>query len=142
MKIAHTLAGAAFAAGLTLAASADAEILAMMNYETKSPDSLKTLKTPIVPQPRKEGIAIMDVDPASPNFGNILIDIPLPADLIAHHLFYNRDMSKIYLTALGQPAGEVERAAAPGHTVVPVLHQPSLGDSEQVGLAPGGVGEV
>ena len=104
MKIAHTLAGAAFAAGMSLAVSADAEILAMMNYETKSPDSLKALKTPIVPQPRKEGIAIMDVDPASPNFGNILVDIPLPPDLIAHHLFYNRDMSKIYLTALGQPA--------------------------------------
>ena len=98
MRIAYTLAAAAFAAGLSLTMSAHAEILAMMNYETKSPDSLKALKTPIVPQPRKEGIAIMDVDPASANFGNILIDIPLPADLIAHHLFYNRDMSKIYLT--------------------------------------------
>jgi len=105
MKHAHILAAAAaIAVGMSFAMTANAEILAMMNYESKSPDSLKALKTPIVPQPRKEGIAIIDVDPDSANFGNILIDIPLPADLIAHHLFYNRDMSKIYLTALGQPA--------------------------------------
>ncbi|MCP4330163.1 MAG: YncE family protein [Alphaproteobacteria bacterium] len=90
-----------------LSATADAEILAMMNYETKSPESLKALKNAIAPQARREGIAIIDVDPQSDNFGNILVDIPLPADLVAHHLFYNRDMSKIYLTALGQPAMHV-----------------------------------
>ena len=80
----HDKAAAAIAVGMSFAMTANAEILAMMNYESKSPDSLKALKTPIVPQPRKEGIVIMDVDPGSPNFGNILIDIPLPADLIAH----------------------------------------------------------
>lgn len=87
-----------------LAPRAEAEILAMVNYESKPAESLKSLKTVLAPQERREGIAIIDVDPASANFGKILIDIPLPADLVAHHLFYNRDMSKVYLTALGQPA--------------------------------------
>jgi len=31
------------------------------------------------------------------------MDIPLPPDLVAHHLFWNRDHSKIYMTALGKP---------------------------------------
>jgi hypothetical protein len=37
----------------------------MLNYETKSPDSLKSLKNPITPAERSEGIAVMDVDPVS-----------------------------------------------------------------------------
>jgi len=82
---------------------ANAEILAMMNYETKSPDSLKVLKNPVAPQGRQEGIAIIDVDPASKNFGKTVQNIPLPPDLVAHHIFYNRDSSKAYLTALGKP---------------------------------------
>ncbi|MGH8760854.1 MAG: YncE family protein [Burkholderiales bacterium] len=81
---------------------ADAEILAMMNYETKSPESLKVLKNPVAPQGRQEGIAIIDVDPASKNFGKTVQHIPLPPDLVAHHIFYNKDSSKAYLTALGK----------------------------------------
>ncbi|MDX1593482.1 MAG: YncE family protein [Gammaproteobacteria bacterium] len=80
---------------------AQAEILAMMNYETKSADSLKTLKL-TAPQPRREGIAVVDVDPASPRFGQTLVDIPLPPDLVAHHIFYDRTMTKAYVTALGK----------------------------------------
>jgi DNA-binding beta-propeller fold protein YncE len=83
-------------------AVATAEILGMVNYETKSPDSLKALKTPVAAPARKEGIAIIDVDPASKNFGKIVQDIPLPGDLVAHHIFYNRDQSKAYVTALGK----------------------------------------
>ncbi|HEV8457807.1 MAG TPA: YncE family protein, partial [Methylomirabilota bacterium] len=64
-----------------------AEILAMLNYESKSGNPL-----------RKEGIAIIDVDPQSPTFGKLLADIPLPGDLVAHHIFYNRDKSKAYVT--------------------------------------------
>ncbi|MGH9365356.1 MAG: hypothetical protein ACRD1B_08860, partial [Thermoanaerobaculia bacterium] len=79
-----------------------AEILAMLNYETKSPESLKVLKHPVASQDRKEGIAIIDVDPASPTYGKIVKDIPLPSDLVAHHIFYNRDSSKAYVTALGK----------------------------------------
>jgi hypothetical protein len=79
-----------------------AEILAMANYETKSPDSLKVLKSPVAAPARKEGIAIIDVDPNSKAFGTILQDIPLPGDLVAHHIFYNRNQSKAYVTALGK----------------------------------------
>ena len=91
-------------AGLLFAPlTGQAEILAMMNYESKPDDSLKDLKMPFGTKARREGIAIMDVDPESSNFGNVLIDIPLPADLVAHHVFWNRDHSNIYLTALGKP---------------------------------------
>ncbi|HET7384458.1 MAG TPA: hypothetical protein VFJ59_17970 [Pseudolabrys sp.] len=81
---------------------ARSEILAMMNYETKSKDSLKSLKAPVPPAERREGIAIIDVDPSSPAFGKIVTDIPLPADLVAHHIFYNKDLTKAYVTALGK----------------------------------------
>lgn len=81
----------------------DAEILAMLNYESKPNESLKDLKLPFGTQERKEGIAIMDVDPDSAAYGEILMEIPLPPDLVAHHIFYNRDATKIYLTALGKP---------------------------------------
>jgi DNA-binding beta-propeller fold protein YncE len=90
------------AAALGIPALASAEILAMMNYESKSAESLKALKNPVAPAARKEGIAIVDVDPGSKNFGKIVKDIPLPADLVAHHIFYNHDMSKAYITALGK----------------------------------------
>ncbi len=82
---------------------AHAEILAMLNYETKPEDALRAMKLPVGPQARREGIAIIDVDPRSPNYGKFLIDMPLPPDLVAHHIFYNKDASKAYLTALGQP---------------------------------------
>ena len=89
---------------LALAPSvAMSQIHAMVNYETKSAESLKVLKTPVTPGARKEGIAIIDVDPKSKSFGQIVQDLPLPADLVAHHIFYNRDQSKAYITALGKP---------------------------------------
>jgi DNA-binding beta-propeller fold protein YncE len=69
---------------------AQAEILAMVNYESKPTQT-----------PRREGIAIIDIDPQSKNFGKILTDIPMPGDVVAHHIFYNKDMSKAYITALG-----------------------------------------
>ena len=69
---------------------AHAEILAMLNYESKPNTS-----------PRREGIAIIDVDPASPTFQQWVTDIPLPADGVGHHIFYNKDASKAYLTSLG-----------------------------------------
>lgn len=74
-----------------VASVAHSEILAMLNYESKPEQTV-----------RKEGLAIIDVDPKSSGFGKILMDIPLPPDLVAHHIFYNRDVSKAYVTALGQ----------------------------------------
>lgn len=76
---------------LTGTALASAEILALINYESK-PDQ------PV----RREGIAIMDIDPESVGYGKILMEIPLPSDLVAHHIFFNRDRSKAYITALGK----------------------------------------
>jgi hypothetical protein len=68
-----------------------AEILAMVNYDSIAGQS-----------PRREGIAILDIDPDSPKFGNIINDLSLPPDAISHHIFYNRDLSKAYITALGK----------------------------------------
>lgn len=81
------------ALGLFLACTslASAEILALLNYESKP-------NQPV----RREGIAIMDIDPESADFGKILMEIPLPSDLVAHHIFFNRDKSKAYITALGK----------------------------------------
>jgi DNA-binding beta-propeller fold protein YncE len=94
--------GAALLAAL-ITTTAQAEILAMLNYESKAKESLKALKLSTGPlRDRAEGIAIMDVDPASANFGKILYDIPLPPDLVAHHIFYNKDLSKAYITALAK----------------------------------------
>lgn len=76
---------------LTCASQASAELLALLNYESK-PDQ------PV----RREGIAIMEIDPDAADFGKILMEIPLPSDLVAHHIFFNRDRSKAYITALGQ----------------------------------------
>ena len=76
---------------LSCTSLASAEILALLNYESKP-------NQPV----RREGIAIMDIDPASSDFGKILMEIPLPSDLVAHHIFFNRDKSKAYITALGK----------------------------------------
>jgi DNA-binding beta-propeller fold protein YncE len=81
---------------------ANSEILAMVNYESKPAESLKEMNLPTTGK-RREGIAIIDVDPNAPSFGNILMDIPLPPDLVAHHIFYDRKMEKAYVTMLGKP---------------------------------------
>ncbi|MFT5139307.1 MAG: DNA-binding beta-propeller fold protein YncE [Lysobacterales bacterium] len=83
--------------------SAQAEILALANYESKPDDSLKDLKMPFGTNARREGVAVFDVDPESDNYGNILMDIPLPADLVAHHVFWNKDHTKLYMTSLMKP---------------------------------------
>ncbi len=70
---------------------ASAELLALLNYESKPGQTV-----------RREGIAIMEIDPKSVDFGKILMDIPLPADLVAHHIFFNRDRTKAYITSLGK----------------------------------------
>lgn len=86
----------------SFAGPAVAEILAMVNYESKTPDALKALNLS-GQRGRQEGIMVIDVDPKSDAFGRIIMDIPLPPDLVAHHIFYDRTMTKAYLTALGKP---------------------------------------
>lgn len=92
--------------GLTVAllgsAGARAEILAMANYESKPPEALKAFRHPVAGQTRQEGIAVIDVDPNSPNFKKIVETLPLPPDLVAHHIFYNRNSTKAYVTSLGK----------------------------------------
>ena len=70
---------------------ASAELLALLNYESKP-------NQPV----RREGIAIMEIDPEASDFGKVLMDIPLPPDLVAHHIFFNRDRTKAYITALNK----------------------------------------
>ena len=59
-----------------------AETLAMLNYESKPGNPI-----------RQEGITVIDVDPHSSTYGQTLMDIPLPHDLVAHHIFYNRGVA-------------------------------------------------
>ena len=98
----RTIFIAAVAANFAWPCIGNAEILALLNFESKSADALKAYKSPVPGQTRTEGIAVVDVDPASPNYRKIVETIPLPPDLVAHHIFYNRDASKAYLTALGK----------------------------------------
>lgn len=91
------LAAAVFAPGL-----ASAEMLAMLNYETKAEESLDALALQSAPDVRREGIAIVELDPNSPDYGKILVDIPVSPDLTLHHIFYNKDLSKVYVTSLSQ----------------------------------------
>lgn len=91
---------------ITAPLPAGAEILAMANYESKPADQLKSLKLS-GETPRREGIAIIDVDPKSPAFGRIVSDIPVDPKTVAHHLFYDRSMSKAYVTALASPPLQV-----------------------------------
>jgi DNA-binding beta-propeller fold protein YncE len=98
------------------------EILGLVNYETKSADSLKALKRPIAPPARKEGLAVVDLEPGSKTFGQIVKNIDLPGDTVAHHIFYNRDQSKAYITALGKSELRVIQMSDPNLAVkvVPV----------------------
>jgi DNA-binding beta-propeller fold protein YncE len=98
----RVFASAALAIVVTWPCAGNAEILALLNYESKSAEALKAFKHPVPGQTRHEGIAVIDVDPASPNYRKIVETIPLPPDLVAHHIFYNRDSSKAYVTALGK----------------------------------------
>jgi DNA-binding beta-propeller fold protein YncE len=105
MKMEFYCAAAAMALSM-LAAPAAAEILAIMNYESKPEGDLRSLKLS-GDMPRREGLAIVDVDPESTSFGRILADIPIDPETVAHHIFYDRTMSKAYITGLQQPSLQV-----------------------------------
>lgn len=126
MKTMKTFAAiCGLACGLT--SGADADILAMLSYESKSPDSLKSLKLG-GPQERREGIAIMQVDPEATDFGKIIWDMPLPADLVAHHIFYDRTMAKAYITALGKKELRVMDMTASPYSVKTMAVNCSMGE--------------
>ena len=76
------------------------EMLAILNYETKAAESLESLQLQGDNDRRREGIAIIEMDPESIAYGRIPIDIPTSPDLVLHHIFYNQDATKAYVTAL------------------------------------------
>lgn len=90
-------------AALCAPAAAHAERLAILNYESMAEDSLEALQLRSGPEARREGIAVMELDRASPDYGKIILDIPVPPDTMLHHIFYNKDLTKAYVTALGVP---------------------------------------
>ena len=90
-----TIATAVIAAATTLTASiapAQAEQTALVLYETKGQQAI-----------RQEGIAFVELDPAAADYGKILAQIPLPPDLVSHHIFYNPARDRAYVTSLGRP---------------------------------------
>lgn len=48
-----------------------------------------------------DGIAVMELDPESPDFGKILSKTELGKGVLPHHLYFNRDEKKLFTTALG-----------------------------------------
>ncbi len=72
MKRLSHLVSISFAVLLLYPSLVQAEILAMLNYESKPQNTI-----------RKEGIVVIDVDPDSSTYGQTLMDIPLPHDLVA-----------------------------------------------------------
>jgi len=49
----------------------------------------------------KDGVALIDLDPESKQFGKITQQRPIGQGVLPHHLYFNRDQSKLYNTALG-----------------------------------------
>ncbi len=89
-----TLAIAALAAATALMGSfapAQAEQPALILYETKDQQTI-----------RQEGIAFVELDPGAPDYGQILAQIPLPPDLVSHHIFYSPSRERAYVTSLGR----------------------------------------
>ena len=63
-------------------------ITALINYRT------------IDESRQKDGLAIIDLNPNSETFGNILQDAPVGEGVLMHHPFYNSDRTKLYNTSL------------------------------------------
>jgi DNA-binding beta-propeller fold protein YncE len=86
-----TLTSLTALASLAVGATAQAEQTALVLYESKGEQDS-----------RQEGIAFVELDPQAPDYGRILAQIPLPPDLISHHIFYNPARDRAYVTSLGR----------------------------------------
>ena len=84
---------------ILLQKTSNAERLAILNWETKAPESLDSLSLSKI-KGREEGIAIIELDKNSKDYGKILSNIPVDPSLVLHHIFYNQDLTKAYITAL------------------------------------------
>ena len=49
---------------------------------------------------QKDGLAVIDLNPNSETFGDILQDYPVGEGVLMHHPFYNSDSSKLYNSSL------------------------------------------
>ncbi|MBP2615994.1 YncE family protein [Chryseobacterium jejuense] len=50
---------------------------------------------------QSDGIAVIELDPEAPDFGNISNKLELGIGVLPHHLYYNQNKNKLYTTALG-----------------------------------------
>ncbi|SDI18697.1 YncE family protein [Chryseobacterium jejuense] len=50
---------------------------------------------------QSDGIAVIELDPEAPDFGNISHKLELGVGVLPHHLYYNQSKNKLYTTALG-----------------------------------------
>ncbi|HWB80424.1 MAG TPA: hypothetical protein VG755_35915 [Nannocystaceae bacterium] len=48
-----------------------------------------------------DGILLVDLDPQSPAFGTIIQRVDIGTGVLPHHLYWNRDHTRLYATALG-----------------------------------------
>lgn len=48
-----------------------------------------------------DGVALIDLDPESEHFGEILQNVEIAANVLPHHLYFNHDQSRLYTSALG-----------------------------------------
>ncbi|WP_126654177.1 YncE family protein [Chryseobacterium aureum] len=48
-----------------------------------------------------DGIAVIELDPEAPNFGNISSKLELGIGVLPHHIYYNQNAKKMFTTALG-----------------------------------------
>ncbi len=90
--------GVCIAAAVVLALvplTASAHILAMVNYESKTEEGLHTHGIKDHGE-RKEGIAVIDVDPESKTFGKIVVDISLPPNLVGHQITHLETNPMVY----------------------------------------------
>lgn len=48
-----------------------------------------------------DGIALVDLDPESDRFGEVLQDVPIGVGVLPHHMYFDHDQTRVYNTALG-----------------------------------------
>ncbi|MEX2535558.1 MAG: hypothetical protein WD273_08145 [Trueperaceae bacterium] len=48
-----------------------------------------------------DGLALIDLDPESERFGEIVQNVEMGVGVLPHHLYFNHDQSRVYNTALG-----------------------------------------
>src|SRR5688572_32532528 len=76
-------------------------VTSQMNAESPHPSSGLMLVDYRNLDGGKDGVTLIDLDPESKQFGKIIQQRPIGQGVLPHHLYFNRDQSKLYNTALG-----------------------------------------